>query len=216
MRYRVGLGAVMATVIMTFGTPANLTAQLGVLGDIRVGGAFPTGDLAEVTGRGLSFGAGIAAQMVPRIALRTDLAASFLQGKDLDSGSAAPDVKMIHGVVGLEALVRASHFLPISTSLSGGWTRMTVEEFSLPDAGEETGTRPIEAEKSLHPTLVAGANIGLFGSRGSSPVITLGAHAVRIFGDESKFADLQSLVPSADDLANSTYFVARLGVRFGF
>lgn len=216
MRMRTDSGRIAVLVILMSLVPAVLSAQLSTLGDIRVGGGFATGALDEITSPGLSVGAGLAAQVFSRVAIRTDLSGTFFQGVEVEPDRRAPDITMVRGVVGLETLLRASHFLPVTTSISGGWTRVAVDSFSVNDPEADPTERAIVAESTLQPTLVVGANVGLFGSRGSSPVITLSAHAVRLFGDESDFAALQLLAPEAGDLSQSTYVVARLGVRFGF
>ncbi len=216
MRARIGSGRIVILMIVMSLTPAAATAQLSTLGDVRVGAGFPTGALDEITNPGLSVGAGIAAQLFSRVAIRTDLSGTFLQGDQIGTDRRAPDIRMVRGVVGLETLLRASHFLPITTSISGGWTSVAADSFSVSGPVADPSGREVAAESSLQPTLVVGANVGLFGSRSSSPVITLSAHAVRLFGDESDFAALQMLAPEAGDLSQATYVVARLGVRFGF
>jgi hypothetical protein len=113
--------------------PADASAQGRFSFDAQGGIAVPAGDLADFTEVGPAFGGGIAYWFSPRLAVRADVDASLLKGKDAEgTGPEGPDATLLHYNAGLQFNLTNPETTPWSFGVNVGAGASTLDVDDVP------------------------------------------------------------------------------------
>lgn len=188
--------------------PSQTHAQQWFSIEGRGGVAFPMGDLAELENAGGTFGGGLALRVHPRIALRADFDALFLEGERPSSGVVLPGINLFHTVAGVEVSltreVGPDAPFTLTGNLGAGTTRFEIEAFVTPE-----GQTFVLRERYF--TTNGGVRLAYALSRNIS--LVLGGQGYLTFVDEEDLAVLEPLDIERFDTAWS--FPITAGVRIG-
>lgn len=203
--------------LLAVALPANAAAQHRVLLEARAGAAVPAGELAELEDPGASLGGGAAVYLHPRVALRVDFDASFLQGdKRLESGAFSPGIHIFHTTAGIETVLASPRLgnvpVTVSANAGAGSARFDVKAFAVPfDRPQQGGQTFRFTERYL--TANAGVKVGYPINRNLDLVLSGQGYAT--FTDEEDTALLELLSDEIQRFDRAWSFPVTVGVRAG-
>lgn len=117
-----------ASAFLALAFPADADAQGRFSFSGQGGIAVPAGDLADFTEVGPAFGGGIAYWFSPRVAIRADVDASLLNGKDSEgTGPEGPDASLLHYNAGLQVNLTNPDATPWNFMLNVGGGASTLD-----------------------------------------------------------------------------------------
>lgn len=188
--------------------PSRAAAQQRLSLEARGGLAVPAGDLADVVGVGGAFGGGFALRVHPRVALRADFDALFMEGEQRP-GVVLPGVNLFHTVAGVEvalvpAAAAADGRFTVTGNLGAGTTGLEIEAFVVP--GGQTFVL-----RERYFTANVGVRLGYALGRGVS--VVMGGQGYLTFADDDDTAILEPL--SVEPFGRIVSFPVTAGLRIG-
>lgn len=201
------LSCLAAALALLACVPSGAAAQQRLSVEARGGLAVPAGDLADVVGVGGAFGGGVAFRVHPRVALRADFDALFMEGEEA-RGELLPGINLFHTVAGVEVTLvpaaGADGRFALTGNLGAGTTRLEIETFVAP-GGETFRLRERYA--------TANGGVRLTYALGRSVNVVLGGQGYLTFADEDDTAVLGPL--SVEPFSKVVSFPVTAGLRIG-
>jgi len=177
--------------------------------DGRGGIAMPVGDFSDlaIDDVGLTFGAGFAYHVHPRVAIRADGDVEMYGGSTVEEGlgGTGPDISLWHYNAGVQVELTRPGAGPLSVSanLGGGATTWDTDDFFIQDGATEISETYFTGNGGLRVGYEATRNVSVF----------LDGQWYMQFGDDAVLSQLPD-APSDFETVNS--LPLRAGVEIGF
>jgi hypothetical protein len=187
--------------------PAQVPAQQRFFVEARGGAAVPAGDLAEAVEVGGAFGGGGAVRVHPRVAVRADFDALFMEGRP-EQDVVLPGINLFHTVAGVEVLLvpgaGPEERFTLTGNLGAGTTGFEIESFVAP-GGQTFSLR------ERYPTANGGVRLAY--ALGRRVGVVLAGQGYLTFADEEDTAILEPL--GVEPFGNVLSVPITAGLRIG-
>lgn len=187
--------------------PSAAAAQQRLSVEARGGLAVPAGDLARVVGVGGAFGGGVALRVHPRVALRADFDALFMEGEER-AGELLPGINLFHTVAGVEVTLvpaaGADGRFTLTGNLGAGTTDLEIESFVAPGG---------QTFRLSERYLTASGGVRLGYTLGRVVSVVLASQGYLTFADDDETAVLEPL--SVEPFSKVVSFPVTVGLRIG-